>query len=339
MTPIASVLVTGGAGFIGSHLCQALLQQGRRVVLLDNFNDFYSPAIKQANLAAIRHTAETVSGELRVHKGDIRSAGDVGRALCSLGEGARAAVVHLAAMAGVRPSIADPLLYHDVNVAGTLTLLQGCRAQGVSRVAFASSSSVYGNNQKVPFAEADPVDQPISPYAASKRAGELICFNEHHLYGLSVACLRFFTVYGPRQRPDLAIHKFAALLAAGRPLPFFGDGSTRRDYTYISDTLQGILGALSWLEAGDSPRFDIFNLGESRTVPLTRLVELLAAELGATPQLQRLPPQPGDVDCTFAEISKARQALGYNPQVAIEDGLQRFVEWFRRQGESTEKSP
>lgn len=339
MTTIASVLVTGGAGFIGSHLCQALLQQGRRVVLLDNFNDFYSPAIKRANLAAIRDTAEQVAGELVVHKGDIRSADDVTRALNSLGEGSRAAVVHLAAMAGVRPSIADPLLYHDVNVAGTLQLLQGCRSQGVRRVAFASSSSVYGNNQKVPFAEADPVDQPISPYAASKRAGELICYNEHHLYGLSVACLRFFTVYGPRQRPDLAIHKFAALLAAGRPLPFFGDGSTRRDYTYISDTLQGVLGALSWLEAAESPRYDIFNLGESCTVTLNRLVELLAAELGVTPQLQRLPSQPGDVDCTYAEISKARHALGYSPKVAIEDGLPRFVEWFRRQGQVLEKSP
>lgn len=339
MTTITSVLVTGGAGFIGSHLCQALLQQGRRVVLLDNFNDFYSPAIKQANLAAIRHTAETAVAELVVHKGDIRSADDVARALRSLGEGSQAAVVHLAAMAGVRPSIADPLLYHDVNVAGTLQLLLGCRTQRVRRVAFASSSSVYGNNQKIPFAESDPVDQPISPYAASKRAGELICFNEHHLSGLSVACLRFFTVYGPRQRPDLAIHKFAALLAESRPLPFFGDGSTRRDYTYISDTLQGILGALSWLEAADSPRFDIFNLGESRTVSLSRLVELLAAELGVLPQLQRLPSQPGDVDCTFAEISKARQALGYNPQVAIEDGLPQFVDWFRRQVRSTEKSP
>ncbi|MHB1399667.1 MAG: GDP-mannose 4,6-dehydratase [Trichloromonadaceae bacterium] len=337
MTGIASVLVTGGAGFIGSHLCEALLQQGRRVVLLDNFNDFYSPTVKQANLAAIQRTAANTSGSLVIHKGDIRCADDVGRALRSLGESEQAAVVHLAAMAGVRPSIANPLLYHDVNVAGTLQLLQGCRACGVTRVAFASSSSVYGNNQKVPFAESDPVDQPISPYAASKRAGELICYNEHHLYGLSVACLRFFTVYGPRQRPDLAIHKFSALLAAGKSLPFFGDGSTRRDYTYVSDTLQGVLGALVWLESAAAPRFDIFNLGESRTVALTQLVELLAGELGITPQLQRLPVQPGDVECTFADISKARAALGYNPQVAIEEGLYRFVQWFRQQPSGQEK--
>lgn len=337
MTAIASVLVTGGAGFIGSHLCEALLQQGRRVVLLDNFNDFYSPIVKHANLAAIQRTAASAPGELVVHKGDIRSADDVGRALRSLGAGDQAAVVHLAAMAGVRPSIADPLLYHDVNVAGTLQLLQGCRVQGVTRVAFASSSSVYGNNQKVPFAESDAVDQPISPYAASKRAGELICFTEHHLYGLSVACLRFFTVYGPRQRPDLAIHKFSALLAAGKSLPFFGDGSTQRDYTYIRDTLQGVLGALRWLETAESPRFDIFNLGESRTVPLTQLVELLAAELGVKPQLQRLPAQPGDVECTYADITKAREALGYNPQVAIEEGLSLFVRWFRQQLSGAEK--
>lgn len=337
MTAITSVLVTGGAGFIGSHLCEALLQQGRRVVLLDNFNDFYSPTVKQANLSAIQFSAASSPGKLVVHKGDIRSADDVGRALGSLGAADQAAVVHLAAMAGVRPSIADPLLYHDVNVAGTLQLLQGCRAHGVKRVAFASSSSVYGNNQKVPFAENDPVEQPISPYAASKRAGELICYNEHHLYGLSVACLRFFTVYGPRQRPDLAIHKFSALLAAGKPLPFFGDGSTRRDYTFITDTLQGILGSLAWLESAESPSFDIFNLGESRTVPLTQLVELLAAELGVTPQLQRLPAQPGDVECTFADISKARAALGYNPQVAIEEGLPQFVRWFRQQLSSAEK--
>ncbi len=339
MAAIASVLVTGGAGFIGSHLCEALLRQGRRVVLLDNFNAFYSPEIKQTNLAAIRQTARGCGGELVVHKGDIRSADDVGRALCSLGEPAAAAVVHLAAMAGVRPSIADPMLYHDVNVAGTLQLLQGCRAYGVKRLAFASSSSVYGNNRKVPFAESDPVDQPISPYAATKRAGELICFNEHHLYGLSVACLRFFTVYGPRQRPDLAIHKFAALLAAGRPLPFFGDGSTRRDYTYISDTLQGVLGALKWLAASATPCYDIFNLGESRTVTLKELVDGLSGELGIAPQLERLPPQPGDVDCTFADITKARQALGYDPRVPLEEGLPQFVAWFRTMCAGCEKSP
>lgn len=328
MEPIKSVLVTGGAGFIGSHLCEALLRLGKRVVLLDNFNDFYSPAIKASNVQAVRLCARA-DDELLILKGDIRSIADLRRAILALGQPEEAAVVHLAAMAGVRPSIENPQLYQDVNVAGTLQVLEGCRTAGIHRLVFASSSSVYGNNRKVPFAETDPVDQPISPYAATKKAGELLCHNYHHLYGLSVACLRFFTVYGPRQRPDLAIHKFARLLEEDRPIPFFGDGGTRRDYTYITDTLHGILGALAWLDAAPTPVFDIFNLGESRTVELAELVRLLGSALGREPRLQRLPMQPGDVDCTYAEIAKARQMLDYQPRIAIEDGIPLFIDWFR----------
>lgn len=331
MKDLSAVLVTGGAGFIGSHLCEALLRRGSDVVLLDNFNAFYDPGIKEANLEAVRRTAREVAGCLVVLKGDIRREEDLQRAVSALGSPEKAAVVHLAAMAGVRPSIENPLLYHNVNTTGTLRLLEACRQAGIRRLAFASSSSVYGNNQKVPFAESDPVDRPISPYAATKKAGELLCHNYHHLYGLSVACLRFFTVYGPRQRPDLAIHKFARLIRAGRPLPFFGDGTTRRDYTYISDTLQGVIGALDWLAAAEAPVYDLFNLGESRTVELSSLVRVLGEAMRKKPQLERLPMQPGDVVCTFADIDKARQVLGYDPKVALEEGIPRFVAWFREQ--------
>ena len=328
-----SILVTGGAGFIGSHLCETLLRQGRHVVLFDNFNDFYSPAIKMANLEAVRRTAGETEGHLTMLRGDLRSPGDLRRAFLALGSSDQASVVHLAAMAGVRPSIENPLLYNEVNVTGTLNLLEECRRSGVRRLAFASSSSVYGNNEKVPFAETDPVDLPISPYAATKKAGELLCHNYHHLYGLSVACLRFFTVYGPRQRPDLAIHKFARLISEVRPLPFFGDGSTRRDYTYVTDTLKGVTGALRWLEEEQRPVYEIFNLGESRTVDLSTLVRLLGEAMGSEPELKRLPMQPGDVLCTYADIAKSRRMLGYAPEVAIEEGIGRFVRWFRGEGE------
>ncbi|BCR04089.1 epimerase [Desulfuromonas versatilis] len=327
---ITSVLVTGGAGFIGSHLCQELLRLGRRVVILDNLNEFYASSLKLANLAAVR--ASAAAGRLAVLKGDIRSAADLERAFRALGDPQQGAVVHLAAMAGVRPSIEQPQLYHDVNIGGTLQVLEACRRFGVMRLVFASSSSVYGNNEKVPFAESDAVDYPISPYAATKKAGELLCHNYHHLYDISVACLRFFTVYGPRQRPDLAIHKFARLMRAGKPIPFFGDGTTRRDYTYITDTLQGVTGALEWLSGQSRPGYEIFNLGESRTVDLSTLVRLLGEALGCRPALERLPMQPGDVERTFADISKARATLGYDPQVAIEEGIGRFVDWFRNQG-------
>lgn len=328
MLPATSILVTGGAGFIGSHLCELLLRQGRRIVILDNICGFYDSAIKAANLALVRRTARESGGSLTILIGDLRRPADLERAFLALGGAESAAVVHLAAMAGVRPSIENPQLYFEVNVTGTLNLLEACRRFGVRRLAFASSSSVYGNNEKVPFAESDPVDNPISPYAASKKAGELLCHNYHHLYGLSVACLRFFTVYGPRQRPDLAIHKFARLLRAGQPIPFFGDGTSRRDYTYVTDTLQGIAGALKWLDGSAAPAYEIFNLGESQTVDLSTLVHLLGAAMGVKPVLDRQSMQPGDVLCTYADIGKARRLLGYAPQVDIEEGIPRFVEWF-----------
>lgn len=331
MPPAKRILLTGGAGFIGSHLAESLLRRGCDVVVLDDFNPFYDPMLKAANIAAVRAVAAASGASLTVLKGDIRSAGDLQRAFAALGDPALAAAVHLAAMAGVRPSIEQPFLYHEVNIGGTLQILEACRAYGVKRLAFASSSSVYGNNEKTPFSESDRVDNPISPYAATKKAGELLCHNYHHLYGLSVACLRFFTVYGPRQRPDLAIHKFAKLIAAGRPLPFFGDGSTRRDYTYVSDTVQGIIGALDWLERAEAPVYDVFNLGESHTVTLATLVELLGHAMGSEPRLDRQPMQPGDVLCTYADINKARQVLGYDPQVNIETGIKRFVAWFQSQ--------
>jgi len=335
MKSSTSVLVTGGAGFIGSHLCEELLRRGRRVLILDNFNDFYDPVIKKANLSDVFCTAKTQGGELVLFKGDLRSPGDCQRAVAALGDPADAAVIHLAAMAGVRPSLENPRLYYDVNVTGTLNLMEACRERGVKKVLFASSSSVYGNNEKVPFLESDPVDNPISPYAATKKMGELLCYNYHHLYDFSVACLRFFTVYGPRQRPDLAIHKFAFLLKSGKEIPFFGDGTTRRDYTYVTDTLQGILGALAWVEGADVPCYDIFNLGESRTVDLSTLVRLIGGAMGVEPVLNRFPMQPGDVLCTYADISKAKEKLGYAPHIAIEEGITLFMEWFlKNEGKS-----
>jgi len=329
MSILQPVVITGGAGFIGSHLAETLLRQGRSVIVLDNLNDFYDPALKISNLSCIRKTAEMTDGRLKVMAGDICRTGDVLAAIRAALPDGLPVMVHLAAMAGVRPSIQDPLLYEKVNISGTLCVLEACRRGGVKQLAFGSSSSVYGNNEKVPFGENDAVDNPISPYAATKKACELLCHTYFHLFGISMACLRFFTVYGPRQRPDLAIHKFARLMAAGKPLPFFGDGSTRRDYTFISDTLQGILGALNWLERSPQPIFDIFNLGESRTVTLAQLVELLGKELGIPARLEKLPMQPGDVECTYADIEKARRMLGYDPQVPIEEGIVRFVEWFR----------
>lgn len=318
------VVVTGGAGFIGSHVCERLLARGHRVFAVDCFDAFYDPAVKRRNV-------EGMLGEpgFALLENDIRDGAAIEAALRAAG--ARVdAVVHLAARAGVRPSIEEPLLYAQVNVEGTTSMLELARRMGVARFVFASSSSVYGNHAAVPFSEDDPVAHPISPYAATKRAGELVCHTYHHLYGLSVACLRFFTVYGPRQRPDLAIHKFARLMAAGEPIPLFGDGSTRRDYTYVDDVLDGIEGALAF--TGDHPgSFEVFNLGENDTVTLERLVRVLAAALGVEPRILRLPPQPGDVEQTCADISRARRMLGYAPRTRIDEGIPRFVEWFRAQ--------
>ena len=310
------VLVTGGAGFIGSHLTRRLLAQGERVTVLDDFNDFYDPARKRRNVAELLGR-----DDYRLVEGDIRDAALVERLFA---EGRFDAVVHLAARAGVRPSLREPVLYEDVNCIGTLRLLEAARRNGPRNFVFGSSSSVYGINEKVPFAEDDPVEQPISPYATTKRTGELLCFNYHHLYGLRTSCLRFFTVYGPAQRPEMAIHKFTDLLAHGRPVPMFGDGSTRRDYTYVDDIVDGIVAARDF-----APGFEIFNLGGAETMSLADLVAGLAAELGVEPQIERHPEQPGDVPITYADVRKAGRLLGYAPQVPIREGLRRFVAWYR----------
>lgn len=318
----AHVLVTGGAGFIGSHLTRRLLGRGDRVTVLDDFNDFYDPARKRANVAPfLEHEAK--QERYRLVEGDIRDAALVDELFA---HGRFDAVVHLAARAGVRPSLQQPILYEDVNCIGTLRLLEAARRHGPEVFTFGSSSSVYGINEKVPFSESDPVDQPISPYATTKRAGELLCYNYHHLYGLKVSCLRFFTVYGPAQRPEMAIHKFTDLLARGEKVPMFGDGASRRDYTYVDDILDGLVAAMDL-----GPGFEILNLGGAETTALTDLIHGLAAELDVEPKIEYLPAQPGDVPITYADVGKAGRLLGYSPKVPIREGLRRFVAWYRQQ--------
>jgi UDP-glucuronate 4-epimerase len=322
------VIVTGAAGFIGSHLADRLVARGAEVVGVDSFDPFYDPAVKRRNLEGA-----LASGAFRLAEADIRDGeGLLASVRAAAGEGADA-IVHLAAKAGVRPSIAQPGLYADVNVSGTVQVLEMARALGVGRFVFGSSSSVYGNSPHVPFAESDPVAAPISPYAATKRAGELVCHTYRHLHGMSVACLRFFTVYGPRQRPDLAIHAFARRMAAGEAIPLFGDGTSQRDYTYVDDIVDGVEAALAFTAGGEA-RYDVFNLGESQTVTLLRLVELLSAAMGVEPRIEWKPPQPGDVERTYADVSKARRVLGYAPRVPVEAGIPRFVDWFRSESAS-----
>lgn len=322
------VLVTGGAGFIGSHLVDRLLARGDAVVCLDDFDDYYDPAIKRANL-----TAAQQQPAFRLVEGDILDPQALAAAFAEPPD----VVVHLAARAGVRPSLADPRLYYRVNCEGTAALLETCREAGVHRFVFASSSSVYGGNTKVPFHEDDPVDHPVSPYAATKRAGELLCHTYHHLYGFEAVALRFFTVYGPRQRPEMAIHKFARLISEGQPIPVFGSLESSRDYTYVDDIIAGVVHAVERTferPPGVRSRFRIYNLGESRTVPLGELVTLIGQALGVTPRVDRRPAQPGDVAATFADVTRARTELGYDPNVPIEEGLRRFAAWFRAQGRS-----
>ncbi len=313
------VLVTGGAGFIGSHVVDRLAAQGQEVVCLDNFNDYYSPQVKRENIAGALRT-----GKVEVLEGDIRDAELCRSAVADCGVDS---VVHLAARAGVRASIEDPRLYEEVNCGGTINLLEAARREGVEKFVFGSSSSVYGVNQDVPFSEDDPIRHPISPYAATKRAGELLCRVYHHLYGLPVVALRFFTVYGPRQRPDLAIHKFTRLIEDGEPIPVYGDGTSRRDYTYCEDIVDAVLAALE-----RSLDFEIINLGNSDPVELRELIGLIEGALGKEARINRLPDQPGDVPVTYADISKARRLLDYDPRFPIRQGLAEFVQWFRREG-------
>ena len=313
---IDRVLVTGGAGFIGSNLCETLLEQGREILVVDNFNDFYDPAVKRKNIeAALKNPAYSL------REGDIRDESFVGEVMTTFRP---QAVIHLAAMAGVRPSIENPHLYNDVNIAGTTVLLEAIRKHPIDNFIFGSSSSVYGSHDKVPFSEEDVLSRPISPYASTKLAGEQQCFTYHHLFGVPVTCHRFFTVYGPRQRPEMAIHLFARKILNGEFITLYGDGSSRRDYTYIDDIVDGIVRSL------DRPQgFEIFNLGESRTVALSELVSILESALDLEADIRFEPDQPGDVPVTFADVSKARKMLGYEPMVPIEEGVRRFVKWLK----------
>ena len=310
------ILVTGGAGFIGSHLSERLLRDGHEVTIVDELNDFYSPAVKRANLEAVERV-----GPAAFYEADIC---DEERIAAIARDRRPEAIIHLAARAGVRPSLEQPLLYERTNVRGTMVLLEMARKTGVRKFVFASSSSIYGVANRVPFSEEDTCNLPISPYAATKLAGEKICFTYSHLYRLPVVCLRFFTVFGPRQRPDLAIHKFTKLIQQDKPIPVFGDGKSGRDYTFYSDTVSGIVAALEY-DCG----FDIFNLGNSHPVDLKTLIETLEASIGKKAVIERLPDQPGDVPITFADISKAQRLLGYRPATPFREGIDAFVAWHR----------
>lgn len=309
-----SILITGGAGFIGSHCAARFIRDGWRVGILDEFNDFYDPAIKRANIAAL-------DGQAAIFEGDICDEAAVGRA-CAPGWDV---VLHLAARAGVRPSIIQPDLYVRTNVLGTVRVLEAAVKAGAAKFVFASSSSVYGAADEVPFRETAPLRRTFSPYAATKVSGEQLCSVYSSLHDLPVVSLRFFTVYGPAQRPDLAIHKFTRAIWEGKPIPQFGDGSSRRDYTYIDDIVQGILGAVDYRGA----KYDVFNLGESETTTLSELISSIEAALGKKAVIDRKPDQPGDMPATWADISKARELLGYSPKTKISEGIPKFVDWFR----------
>jgi len=309
-----NILVTGGAGFIGSNLVERLLADGHGVAVLDEFNDFYNPRIKRENLAG-------VADRIVLHEADIRDADAVNRIVSG---GGFDSIIHLAARAGVRPSITQPKLYIETNVTGTFNLLEAARQAGVKRFINASSSSVYGVLKTAPFREDMCLNQTISPYAATKLAAEQLCSNYSYLYGMRTVSLRFFTVYGPRQRPDLAIHKFTKSILEGRPIDQYGDGSTRRDYTFIDDILQGIVSCLTY----EGQLCDVFNLGESQTTTLCELIASIEAAVGKKAIINHLPEQAGDVPLTYADITKSREKLGYRPTTKISEGISKFVEWY-----------
>ncbi|MFQ6606738.1 MAG: SDR family NAD(P)-dependent oxidoreductase [Fidelibacterota bacterium] len=310
------ILVTGGAGFIGSHLIDSLLARGQTVICLDNLNDFYAPEIKRLNQAQHKDYQT-----YHFYEGDIRDRAFVEKVFQAWEVGT---VIHLAALAGVRPSLQQPTLYSEVNILGTQNILEAAARNKVAQFVFASSSSVYGNNEKIPFSETDNVDQQISPYGATKKMGEVLCYTYHHLYQLPMICLRFFTVYGPRQRPEMAIHKFVRIMFNGDPVPLFGDGSTARDYTYIDDIIAGIIKALEVKEG-----YTIYNLGNSEPVKLKDLVDVIGGILGVTPRLDFQPLPKGDVQRTYADITRARQQLDYEPKTHLHDGIISFVDWYR----------
>ncbi len=322
-----TVLITGCGGFIGSHLTERLLNENEIVFGIDNFDDFYDPSIKTNNL---KKSLENENFSLI--RSDIRDPNEVKRIFEN---NDIKNVIHLAARAGVRPSIQDPLLYEDVNIKGTLNILEGLKEISVCggncpNLTFASSSSVYGNNEKIPFAENDPVDHPISPYAASKKACEMYCYTYHHLYDIAITCLRFFTVYGPRQRPEMAIHKFTRAIDRGEPITMYGDGTTERDYTFIEDIIEGVMAA-SRIRSG----YEILNLGNSNTVKLRYLIQLIEERLGKMAVIKQMPIQPGDVNRTYADITKAKKLLGYEPRTTIEKGIELFIDWFEKENKDT----
>lgn len=313
-----NILVTGGAGFIGSHLSEVLLNLNHRVVVIDNLNDYYNPEIKKKNIEkASKHV------NYKFYKEDIRNL-EVIFKICK--SNPIDLICHLAARAGVRSSIQQPELYQDVNIKGTLNILEICKNLSISKLLFASSSSIYGNNTKVPFSESDPVDNPISPYAATKKACELLCYTYCHLYNINISCLRFFTVYGPRQRPDMAISKFTNLIYNNKPVPMFGDGSMERDFTYIDDIIDGILKVIDNING-----YEIYNLGKSQCIKLIDLINLIGRTLNKEIKINRKPLQPGDVNKTYSDITKAKNKLGYNPKTNIEIGIQKYIEWYLRQ--------
>ncbi len=313
-----TIMVTGCAGFIGSHVVDRLLGMGENVVGIDNFDPFYEPSIKVKN---IQHNMNNYN--FTFYRSDIRESSELKKIF---NKNEIDTVIHLAARAGVRPSIENPLLYEDVNIKGTINLLEFSREHGIENFVFGSSSSVYGVNEKIPFSEEDPVEKSISPYAASKKACETFCYTYHHLYGIPMACLRFFTVYGPRQRPEMAIHRFTRLIDQGKDIEMYGDGTSRRDYTYISDIVDGITAAI-FKKLG----YEIINLGNSETVALHDLIHLIEENLGKRARIKQLPDQPGDVPITYADISKAKKLLGYNPHVSIGEGIEKFVHWYREE--------
>ena len=315
-----TITVTGCAGFIGSHVTDRLLSMGENVVGIDNFDPFYDSKIKIKN---IEHNMD--NDNFIFYTADIRDKAYMEKIFKENGVDV---IIHLAARAGVRPSIQDPLSYEDVNIKGTINLLEVSRKYGIKNFVFGSSSSVYGVNKKIPFSESDPVDKSISPYAASKKACETFCYTYHHLYGIPIICLRFFTVYGPRQRPEMAIHKFTRLIDQGQEVKMYGDGTSKRDYTYIDDVVEGIIATID-----KRTGFEIINLGNSKTVELRYLISLIEKNLGKTANIKKLPDQPGDVPITYADISKAKSLLGYTPMVSIEEGIKRFIQWYRSENE------
>ena len=314
------VLITGGAGFIAYHLASALLKNRAEVHLLDNFDDFYDPEIKRKNVRDLQSLGRAATHDVGIHTVDIRDREKLGEVFAKVRP---EVIVHLAALAGVRPSLERPAAYSAVNVTGTVHLLELAREYSTRCFIFGSSSSVYGGSTRIPFSEDDPVDKPVSPYAATKRAGELLCHAYSRNFSMHITCLRFFTVYGPRQRPEMAIHKFARLMHEEKEIPIFGKGDSRRDYTYVDDVVSGILAAIDL-----NPGFEIINLGESETVTLMELVEQLESALGAKAAIRFLPVQPGDMDITYADITRARQLLGYDPKKPFKEGIRLFADWF-----------